>query len=463
MQNGPDGGTLDLWARGHFKSTILTQARVIQRILKYPDKCSMIVSATRPLAKKHFRGVMLLLEQSDLLKKVFPDVLYQNPRNESPKWSEDDGIIVKRKNNARKEATLEAWGIKEGMPIGVHFDWIILDDLETKDDVKNPDVVNQVRSSFDLTKDLLTVDGSISVVGTPYSHEGIYIPFIRDKKRANGESAYQFRKYAATDDGMPNGKSVFLKPEVLDDIRAEKGEYEFYCQQLIDPTPVGVRKFESSMLIEVDPKKIPRNLLKFMAIDPAGDDKNGTGDSWAIGVIGIDLHMDDVGASDIYILDLIISPMREEEAPEEIARMYIRNGLILQIGIEKVGQSTAELHVANTLKKYGRYISQDNRTLAILRPAGRNKTNRIEKAIAFPLYQSKIHISTDISYVYRERLKTEMDHFPFGQHDDGLDMIAYFYDMIRDYHFHLYMQDDDEDANVIPINYKATANAVCGY
>jgi hypothetical protein len=462
VQNGPDGGTLDLWARGHFKSTILTQARVIQRILKFPDKCSMIVSATRPLAKKHFRGIMLLLEQSDLLKQSFPDVLYANPRNESPKWSEDDGIIVRRKNNARKEATLEAWGIKEGMPIGVHFDWIILDDLETKDDVKNPDVVNQVRSSFDLTRDLLTVDGSISVVGTPYSHEGIYIPFIRDKKKANGEFAYQFRKYAATEDGMPNGKSVFLKPEVLDDIRAEKGEYEFYCQQLIDPTPVGVRKLESSMMVEVDPKKIPKNLLKFMAIDPAGDDKNGTGDAWAFGVIGIEPRMDDIGASNIYILDLIVAPMREEEAPEEIARMYMRNGFILQVGVEKVGISTAEIHVANTLKKYGRYISQDNRTLVILRPARREKTRRIETALAFPLFNSKIHISTDVPFIYRERLKTEMDRFPF-YHDDALDVLSYFYDMIRDYHFHLYLNDEDEDRNVIPINYRATANAVCGY
>ena len=169
-----------------------------------------------------------------------------------------------------------------------------------------------------------------------------------------------------------------------------------YCQQLIDPTPVGVRKFESSMLIEVDPKKIPRNLLKFMAIDPAGDDKNGTGDAWAFGVIGIEPRMDDIGASNIYILDLIVSPMREEEAPEEIARMYMRNGFILQVGVEKVGISTAEIHVANTLKKYGRYISQDNRSLVILRPAGRQKTRRIETALAFPLYNSKMHISTDV-------------------------------------------------------------------
>jgi hypothetical protein len=231
---------------------------------------------------------------------------------------------------------------------------------------------------------------------------------------------------------------------------------------LIDPTPVGVRKLDGDKIVEVEPTRIPRNLLKFMAIDPAGDDKDGKGDSWAFGVIGLDLHMDDIGASDIYILDLIISPMREEEAPEEIARMYMRNGFIQQVGVEKVGQSTTELHVANTLKKYGRFISQDNRTLKILRPAGRNKASRIEKALPFPLYNSKIHISKDVPSAYRERLRIEMDQFPFGQHDDGLDMLTYFYEMIRDYHFNLYMEEDEYDVQPVG-NVLQLRNRITGY
>jgi len=35
---------------------------------------------------------------------------WQNPQKESPKWSEDDGLIVKRKGNPR-ESTREAWGL----------------------------------------------------------------------------------------------------------------------------------------------------------------------------------------------------------------------------------------------------------------------------------------------------------------------------------------------------------------
>jgi len=38
---------------------------------------------------------------------------WQNPQKESPKWSEDDGLIVKRKGNPR-ESTRKAWGLANG-------------------------------------------------------------------------------------------------------------------------------------------------------------------------------------------------------------------------------------------------------------------------------------------------------------------------------------------------------------
>jgi hypothetical protein len=458
VQTGPDGWTLDLWARGHFKSSVLTKARTIQRIIRYPEKSTMIASHTRPIAKKFLRPIMLLLENNEMLKRAFPDVLWANPRVEAPKWSEDDGIVVKRKNMARSEATVEAWGLKEGMPISVHFDWIISDDLETKDDVTNPEVIEKVRSSFDLASDLLTVGGSISVVGTPYSHNGVYIPYIVDKKKANGENVYQFRKYPATDDGTATGKAVFLSQEELDDIRARKGEYEYNCQQLINPTPVGVRKLDGEKLQDIESKFIPRNIYKFMVVDPAGDDKGKDSDAWAFMVIGIEPFSDDMGTNRVFIVDAQITPMREEEAPEDISRMYLRNGLIMQIGIEKVGQSTAELHVASALAKRGRFISQENGSLVILRPAGRNKQFRIEKAIPFPLYQNKIFISTDIPVAYRERLRQEMDMYPFW-HDDGLDCLAYFYEMVTDYRFG-WLDEYEEPKKVVNFTGR---NRVTGY
>ena len=46
----------------------------------------------------------------------------------------------------------------------------------------------------------------------------------------------------------------------------------------------------------------------------------------------------------------------------------------------------------------GRYISVDNNTLVILRPSGRDKAHRIEAALAWPLFNSKIFISSAVPY-----------------------------------------------------------------
>ena len=437
VEDGPDGWTLDLWARRHYKSSVITKARTLQRICAYPEKSTMIASHTRPAAKKFLRSLMYLMESDQLLKDSFPDVLYDNPRNQSEKWSEDDGLIVNRKCKGRSEATLEAWGIKEGMPIGVHFDWILLDDLETKDDVVNPDVIFKVREAVDLCSDLLTEGGSISIIGTPYSHEGVYIPFIKDKKKADGSARYLYRRKPATDNGLRTGKSVLLSQEELDDEFASKGEYAANCQQLINPTPVGSIKLNSTYIKEISPEMIPTNIVKYMTIDPAGDSRNGKGDAWAIWVVGVERSADDMGASNIYLTDGLVSAMSDSEAIEAIVRMYLNGGIIQKVGVEKVALSSVEVHVANALRTRGRYIDTDSGSLEILRPAGRSKQGRIERALEWPLNNSKIHISNKISQAYRDRLKMEMDKFPYW-HDDALDALAYLYDMIKGQRFAAY-------------------------
>jgi hypothetical protein len=440
-------------------STIKTIARTIQRMAKYPNKCTMIASHTRPAAKKFLRSIMQYTEKSDILKCAFPDVFWSDPRKEAPKWSEDDGIVVKRSSVGRVEATVEAWGLKEGMPIGVHFDWILSDDLETKDDVKNPAVIQQVRDAMDLTEDLLTGGGSVDITGTPYSHEGVYVPFMQEKQRASGKAAFHFRKHPATDDGTPLGKAVFLPSAVLDDIRARKGEYSYNTQQLIDPTPTGVRKLDGKMLKDIDPKEIPGNVIRFMLIDPAGDARNEDGDSWACLVFGVLPYMARPQDASVFILDAFISPMRAEEAPVEIARVYRRNGLIMQTGIEKTAASLVANYVSNILARdHHIYLSEERKTLVMLKPAGRDKQSRIENAIAYPLYNELIRISTAVPAVYRDRIRTEMDKFPFW-HDDALDTIAYLYDMIQDFHFE-WVEEDDDDSNVVDIR---TAGDVTGY
>lgn len=428
VEDGPQSNTLDLWAREHFKSTILTVARIVQSHCIDPTKCIAIFSHTRPIAKGFLRSIKQTYQSSSILKECFPEAFYKDPEKESPKWSEDDGLIIRGHAPSRKEASLEAWGLVEGMPTSKHFDERIYDDVETADLVGNPDIVNKLRAAFDLSQNLGTLDGTHRVVGTYYTHEGL-LTYLRDKVNAKGESVYTLRRQPGTDDGSETGKPVLLSQDRWDELRAGD-KYVFYCQQLLDPSPQGARRLESRCFIRIAPKSIPKNLRRFMLVDPAGDSKDGKGDAWALGVFDVDTDVDQIGASSVYLIDLVAQPMRFEQAIEEAVRMYLRNGLIQCIGVEKVGLSTVEGHIANALKQKGRLVSIENKSLVLLKPANRNKMQRITAALAWPLYNSKLYISSEIAPEYVQRLFDEADKFPYW-HDDVLDIFAYLYDILN--------------------------------
>ena len=87
-------GYLDLWSREHYKSSVITFALNIQEILNNPEVTIGIFSHTRPIAKAFLSQIKREFESNTFLQGLFPDILYENPYKDSPKWSLDDGIIV---------------------------------------------------------------------------------------------------------------------------------------------------------------------------------------------------------------------------------------------------------------------------------------------------------------------------------------------------------------------------------
>lgn len=440
VEAGPKDYTLDVYAREHFKSSVINISETIQYILKNPEHSIGIFSYARPVAKKFLMSIKGIFQSSELLRICFPDIVFRDCEKDSPLWALDDGLVLRRKSN-RKEPSISAWGLVEGMPTGLHFDHRIYDDIVTEDIADSIDTMEKVKEKFDSSQNLGTAEGTHRVIGTFYHHEDPLV-YIKDKKDVEtGQKKYLLRLKPATDNGLATGKPVLLSQKRLNDLKITR---TFNQQQLCDPTPQGSRKLDSSMLIETPPEFIPQNLYKFMVIDPAGDSKDNKGDSWAIMVIGVNPKPDEIGASDIYITDALIAPMPTTEAIEEAARMYLRGGMILRVGIEKVGQSTMEIHLTDILARKGRKISEHNKTLILLRPAGRNKVDRIEAALSWPLSNGKIHISTEVSRQYIKRIRDEMDKFPYWR-DDALDALAYFYlDVIRDYRFSSRYEETEE-------------------
>lgn len=427
--DGPKSNTVDLWAREHFKSTIITIADTLRTIFNNPEDRVAIFSYSKPAALRFLRVIKWVMETSEFLKFHFPDILWADPATQAPKWSEDLGLICQRKGNW-KEPTVAAFGLIEGMPTGDHFSKRVYDDIETPDMAFTPEMIQKLIEAFDISQNLGTMDGAQRIIGTPYHHEGL-LTYLAEKKAEGGTPLYHVRKKPATHNGEANGVSVFLPEARLAELRTTK---HFFSQQLLDPTPKGEMKLDPNWLTEVFTSQIPDKLCKFMLVDPAGQRKDRVGDSWAIVCVGVEPFRDDLGASTLYLLDMIVEPMSQADAMEAIVNMYTRNGRILKLGIEKVGLSTMEIHAANALRAKGRIVSEEAGNLVKLTPAGRRKEDRIEAALGWPLRNGKIRVSAGIPVAYRDRLRMEMRKFPFW-HDDCLDAIAYAYDVLRDYRF----------------------------
>lgn len=411
------------WAREHFKSSIWTKGRGLQRLLNNPEERIGLFSYSRPIARGFLRSIKTLLETSEILKYCFPDILYENPEKET-KWSEEEGLYLKRKG-IYGEASLEAWGLIEGMPTSKHFTGRINDDVETDVTSSSPEVNQKVIQAYELSHNIGTADGWHWTIGTPYHHQGL-MTYLRGKKQ------YHESIHPATVDGSPNGDPVLLSKERLGFLRGNPRT--FYAQQLLDPTPKGVAVLSPENLKEVPAHAIPKNVYKFMLVDPAGVNNNREGDAWAIGVIGVNPFRDDLGLSDVYLIDLILQPFSEIDALKAVVDCYCRNGRIRVLGVEKVAMNSTEVHIANALRSRGVLVSQEVGNLMLLRPAGRSKIDRIEKNLVWPVANGKWHVSIGIPKAYRDRLKTEMEKFPFW-HDDGIDMASYLYDVLAEYRF----------------------------
>jgi hypothetical protein len=416
-----------LWAREHFKTSIITIAQTVQYALKNPDSATGILSATRPLAKKILTSIKQLFENNQVLKDCFPDIVHKNPKQDGVLWSLDEGLYLNR-STTRKEATISAWGLIDGMPTGQHFNRMVYDDIVVEDHASSFDTMVKVIQKFDSSINLGTDGGHHVVVGTHY-HDEDPLNYIKKKTYENSDKKRYYISFKpATHNGERDGKPVFLSQQRLDDLKLTK---TFNCQQLLDPSPSGDRNYNRDMIHPIDPKFIPKNLFKVMLIDQAGDNVSGDGDPWAIELVGVEMNADNLGISNVYILDLIISQFGQTAAIEAICRMYLAGGIIKKLGVEKVGLSTTEVHIANALKKSGRILSVDHKNLVLLKPAGRSKEGRVVSNLDWPLLNKKTFYSTAIPNAHIEKAKSELDRFPYCSYH-WLDAHAYLYDILND-------------------------------
>ena len=452
VEADPDS-RLDLWSREHFKSSIITYAGVIQEILRDPEITIAIFSYNRPAAKKHFRPIKETLELNQALKAVFPDILWANPNSEAPRWSEDGGIVVKRKGNP-KESTLEAWGLVDGQPTGSHFQMRVYDDVVTKESVTTAEQNTKTIEAFQLSDNLGVVGGRVQVIGTRYNYADAYENMLK-------RGTVRPRIYAATHNGQPDGEPVYLEPAEWARRKRDQSEALIASQYLQNPL-AGLQKMfnvEDYRVYEVRPE----TLNVYLLVDPARSKKKDS-DKTAMALVGIDY------AGNKYLLDGYNHKMDLQERWNAMKNLYTawvyQPGIIsLKVGYEGYA-AEADLEYFRERMTMER-VSIPIDELKWPREGDGSKIDRVQRLgpdlrnhrvylpydpkVANPEYPSALtslqRQTRDNGFGYRiaapikrrdtegkmydlaEDLRVQTHYFPFGSHKDLIDALSRLYDM----------------------------------
>lgn len=136
-----------LMPRNHGKTTLVAQGIPLHAMIqpaatniyypKMPGTYLRLVLAgeTEEMAVRNLRYIKMALENNALLRALWPHCVWENPRKQAPKWS-DDTIIIPR-DTQFAEPTIRAIGVG-GAITGMHPIMLIKDDLTTQKAANEP-------------------------------------------------------------------------------------------------------------------------------------------------------------------------------------------------------------------------------------------------------------------------------------------------------------------------------------
>lgn len=402
-------GYLDLWSREFYKSTIITFGLSIKDILKNPDVLIGIFSHTRNIAKGFVDQIKRELETNEFLKKLFPDVLYEKPQVEAPKWSLDSGIIVKRKSNP-KESTVEAWGVVDSQPTSKHFTVLVYDDLVTLESVSTPEQIKKTTQSLEVSYNLGAKGGVRRFIGTRYHSNDTYRTLME-------RGSVIPRVKPATHDGTMEGTPVFLTAEELAIKRRDQGPYSYSCQMLQNPVADKAMGFKEEWLKFYEKADHAKWNL-YLLVDPAGKKKT-TSDYTVMLVVGL------APDNNYYLIDGIRDRLNLTKRAEKLFEFH-RKYPIKNVGYEQYGMQADIEHM-----KYE--MEQQNYRFNIVELGGSvPKVDRIQKLIPvfeqsrmwFPKSHTFINYEAKVIDLVKTFIDDEYSSFPVSTHDDMLDCMA---------------------------------------
>lgn len=318
------GDSAIIFPRGFAKSTWI-KIDTIHDIVYGLEPVIVYISDTLRSAALHFTSIKSELENNELLRSIFGDLVPPITKEGSRKWSETHFETKNRVNVVARGATKgRGVNIKNHRPTK-----IIADDIENDELVRSALrrqklhdwLYNVIFPSRDKKR------GKIKVIGTVLHREAEVLKFYH-------KHGGIFKK------AIEDGKSIWPKFFTLKDlakIKQDVGSRSFAQEYLNTPTDDDVANFKPEWIIDNLYTVFPsiRGIKKVLFLDPQAGE-SAQADEFAITCVaweGKDPHR--------YVLEQVAGRVSQTDQARKVIEMWIRHPEVTIVGIEKVMNQTA--------------------------------------------------------------------------------------------------------------------------
>lgn len=443
---------IDIWAREHFKSTIITFLLSVQNILNNPQVTIGIISYNQGMAATFVRQIRQGLE-NPRLKELFPDVIPNglkkgvydytdesgNRVERKYRWS-DEGFDVIRKDNSNKEYTCSGYGLVTGQPTGHHFDILVYDDTVTPDSVRTQQQIDTTLTQWQNSLNCGSGEGAIyRIVGTRYHKFDPYFHMMNPMYKTKGimgGSRFNMRIKPAR---LSDGTTVLYSKDYIDNKEATMVGFVFAAQMMCNPQEAGSFRFLDEWVVREPYEEIYQNRALYnwyIIVDPANT-QNSKSDYTAMVVVGTRADRKYVLADAVY--DKLNLSQRCEKLFEKVQKWTVGSKLPT-VWYEQSGLST-DMFIINELRKEKQFYfpikAATTRPKLVLddrmSPSGMKMKEARIMALE-PLFRGlRIVIADKCPYVtvegmaidiFAKFLEEEYSNWPFSDHDDFLDALS---------------------------------------
>jgi hypothetical protein len=263
------GKDLQLWPRGHLKTTICTVGERLRRALVNgvrvhqgleEPKRFCIASFREDNAIAFLRVIRDILETNTLLRELFPEVIPTQPKWRKQRWT-NHSIYLKQWTSRGKEPTFSVASVETGVT-SRHFDDMCADDLVTAESVKSQAIQDAVKQWYRRSYHLLEPEHTYTMVGNFWRIWDLYHWIMKNEK---GQWHREVHNCWA-ENGEPAFGRKFTR-SVLDEHRARDPQ-DFAAQYENAVVGTDLADFDPAWVVECKASLLPKWWSWYLGVDP---------------------------------------------------------------------------------------------------------------------------------------------------------------------------------------------------